>query len=87
MNHSRKRAKSGVRSAARIFSGNPANGSGARNQGGLMDGPLNISSNPQMLTAEQRKNLMSAANHGRSASLNDPLLPNGGPAENNADNA
>ena len=51
----RKRAKSGVRTTARNFSGILNSANANRNQGFMMDGstPLNISSNPQMIAQSQ----------------------------------
>ena len=73
---SRKRAKSGVKSTARNLSGNLTSAHNRNLTSNFIeDAPLNISSNPQMQSAaDQRKTLASAANHNRTASLNDSLL-------------
>ncbi len=74
--------RSGARSAARIVSGT-AN-MGAKNTGFFEGGPLNVSSNYQINgLVDKQRNLVSASNHNRTASLNDSNLKHGEGNENN----
>ena len=81
MSRKKVKSRSGVRSAARIFSGNATQSMAARNKGFFDGGPLNISSNQQMngtVTSDQRRNLASADNgERRNNSVNDSLLKGG----------